>query len=46
MPTFLDWFNKDVGIDLVLKAALVTLWFVTLHPFMTHQGDRPERWPI
>jgi len=38
MPTFLDWFNEDVGMDLVLKAALAHLWFVTLHPFEDGNG--------
>lgn len=38
MPVFLDWFNTDTGIDLVLKAALAHLWFVTLHPFEDGNG--------
>lgn len=38
MQVFLDWFNKDAGIDLVLKAALAHLWFVTLHPFEDGNG--------
>lgn len=35
---FLDWFNRDEGIDLVLKAALAHLWFITLHPFEDGNG--------
>lgn len=38
MPAFLDWFNKDEGVNLVLKAALAHLWFVTLHPFEDGNG--------
>jgi Fic family protein len=38
MRRFLDWFNADATIDLVLKAALAHLWFVTLHPFDDGNG--------
>jgi Fic family protein len=38
MKTFLDWYNKDSEIDLVLKAGLAHLWFVTLHPFDDGNG--------
>ena len=38
LESFLDWFNKDEGMDLVLKAALTHLWFVTLHPFEDGNG--------
>jgi Fic family protein len=30
---FLDWFERDSGIDPVLKAGQAHLWFVTIHPF-------------
>ena len=33
MRDFLDWFNANTGTDLVLKAGLEHLWFVTIHPF-------------
>jgi Fic family protein len=35
---FFDWFNKEMRIDQVLKAALAHLWFVTLHPFDDGNG--------
>jgi Fic family protein len=38
MRRFLEWFNADVTIDLVLKAALAHLWFVTIHPFDDGNG--------
>ena len=38
MAAFLDWFNKEQGIDLVIKSALAHLWFVTLHPFDDGNG--------
>ena len=33
MKFFLDWFNSDLEMDPVLKAAFAHLWFVTIHPF-------------
>ncbi|MFK8057734.1 MAG: Fic family protein [Saprospiraceae bacterium] len=38
MSQFLDWFNADSGIDLVLKAAIAHLWFITVHPFDDGNG--------
>ena len=39
MDTFLDWFNsKNEPGDLVLKAAMAHLWFVTIHPFEDGNG--------
>ncbi|MES2559553.1 MAG: Fic family protein [Bacteroidota bacterium] len=38
MATFLKWFNTNHDVDLVLKAALAHLWFVTLHPFEDGNG--------
>ena len=38
MKAFLDWFNKDNGVDPVLKAGLAHLWFVTIHPFDDGNG--------
>jgi Fic family protein len=38
MQTFLDWFNAADDMDLVLKAAVAHLWFVTIHPFEDGNG--------
>ena len=38
MNLFLDWFNHYLKIDLVLKAAIAHLWFVTIHPFDDGNG--------
>ncbi len=38
MTAFLDWFNEDDSADLVLRAAIAHLWFVTIHPFEDGNG--------
>ncbi len=38
MVTFLNWFNQAQEIDLVLKAGIAHLWFVTIHPFDDGNG--------
>ena len=38
MRAFLASFNKDDGTDLVLKAGISHLWFVTIHPFDDGNG--------
>lgn len=38
MNIFLDWFNSDLEMDPVLKAAFAHLWFVTIHPFDDGNG--------
>lgn len=38
MNRFLEWFNGDEKIDLVIKAAVAHLWFVTIHPFQDGNG--------
>lgn len=38
MNRFLDWFNENGSIDLVLKASVAHLWFVTVHPFDDGNG--------
>ena len=38
MRIFFDWFNLEQNVDLVLKAAIAHLWFVTLHPFEDGNG--------
>lgn len=36
--TFLSWFNENQEVDLVLKAAIAHLWFITIHPFDDGNG--------
>lgn len=38
MNLFLNWFNNNNEIDLVIKAAIAHLWFVTIHPFDDGNG--------
>jgi Fic family protein len=38
MDYLFNWINSNQQIDLVLKAALAHLWFVTLHPFEDGNG--------
>jgi Fic family protein len=38
MQAFLTWFNKQNGLDPVLKAGIAHLWFVTIHPFEDGNG--------
>lgn len=38
MHAFLRWFNARDNTDLVLKAAIAHLWFVTIHPFDDGNG--------
>jgi Fic family protein len=38
MTAFLDWFNNGDGTDLVLRAGIAHLWFVTIHPFEDGNG--------
>jgi Fic family protein len=38
MRIFLDWFNLEQNTDLVVKAAVAHLWFVTIHPFEDGNG--------
>lgn len=38
MDRFLDWFNNDTSLDLVLKAALAHFWFIIIHPFDDGNG--------
>jgi Fic family protein len=38
MLIFLDWFNNFNKTDLVIKAAVAHLWFVTIHPFEDGNG--------
>lgn len=38
MHHFLRWFNEENKVDLVIKAAIAHLWFVTIHPFQDGNG--------
>ncbi len=38
MTAFIDWFNGDDDTDLVLRACIAHLWFVTIHPFEDGNG--------
>jgi Fic family protein len=38
MTQFINWFDEDTGIDLVLKSAIAHFWFVTIHPFEDGNG--------
>jgi Fic family protein len=38
MIRFLKWFNEESKIDLVIKAAIAHLWFITIHPFQDGNG--------
>lgn len=38
MNLFLEWFNLEDNTDLVLKAAIAHLWFITIHPFEDGNG--------
>lgn len=38
MNRFVKWFNEENNIDLVIKAAVAHLWFVTIHPFQDGYG--------
>lgn len=38
MTCFCNWINDNQDIDLVIKASIAHLWFVTLHPFEDGNG--------
>ncbi len=38
MNRFIDWFNGNIEIDPILKAAIAHLWFLTIHPFDDGNG--------
>lgn len=42
MRIFLDWFNLEQNTDLVIKAAIAHLWFVTIHPLKTETEEFQE----
>ena len=38
MNTFLNWLQEEQDIDMIVKAAIAHLWFVTIHPFSDGNG--------
>lgn len=38
MDKFLDWFNNDNQLDVVIKAAIAHFWFIIIHPFDDGNG--------
>jgi Fic family protein len=38
MDDFLDWLNSEDGPELLIKAGLAHLWFLTIHPFDDGNG--------
>jgi Fic family protein len=38
MKSFLEWFEEKNNADLIIRAALAHLWFVTIHPFDDGNG--------
>ncbi len=38
VDAFLQWFEEEQNIDLVLKSGIAHLWFVTIHPFDDGNG--------
>jgi len=38
MQDFINWFDNECSIDLVLKAGIAHFWFVTIHPFEDGNG--------
>ncbi|MFA5814182.1 MAG: Fic family protein [Bacteroidales bacterium] len=38
MRRFPDWFNQEDGTDLVIKAAVALVWFLSIHPFDDGNG--------
>ncbi|EXG77853.1 hypothetical protein XylorDRAFT_0203 [Xylanibacter oryzae DSM 17970] len=38
MGIFIKWFNENIELDAVIKAAIAHLWFVSIHPFDDGNG--------
>ena len=38
MDRFLEWFNHNTKIDLVVKSAIAHFWFIIIHPFDDGKG--------
>lgn len=41
MKRFIQWVNTEEDIDEVIKAAIVHLWFVSIHPLMMVMDELP-----
>jgi Fic family protein len=38
MNQFIDWFNGDTKLDMVMKSAIAHFWFIIIHPFDDGNG--------
>lgn len=38
MTKFIEWLNCDSSMDLIIKASIAHIWFVTIHPFDDGNG--------
>ena len=38
MDRFIEWFNNDTALDLVVKSAIAHFWFIIIHPFDDGNG--------
>ncbi len=38
MNRFIEWFNNDAALDLVIKSAIAHFWFIIIHPFDDGNG--------
>ena len=38
MDKFLNWFNSDTKLDIVIKSAIAHFWFIIIHPFDDGNG--------
>jgi Fic family protein len=38
MDDFIFWFNQELNLDTIIKAAIAHLWFITIHPFDDGNG--------
>ena len=38
MAKYLQWFNNEMGLDPVIKAAIAHRWFLSIHPFDEENG--------
>jgi Fic family protein len=38
MDRFIDWFNNDNKLDMVIKSAIAHFWFIIIHPFDDGNG--------
>lgn len=38
MDRFIDWFNQNTKLDMVIKSAIAHFWFIIIHPFDDGNG--------